>query len=61
MASASKTPATATETVVLAKPHTHQGKAFKPGEKLTVTVATANWLRSEGVVEAVAAMPATAQ
>lgn len=49
-----------TETVVLAKPHTHQGKACKPGDKLTVSSVTASWLRAQGVVNPAASAAASA-
>jgi hypothetical protein len=49
-----------TETVVLAKPHTHQGKVYAPGTRLTVPTVTANWLRAQGVVNPAASADLTA-
>lgn len=37
--------------VTLQKPHTHAGHDYKPGDKITVRAAQAEWLREQGVIE----------
>jgi hypothetical protein len=41
---------TKTIDVTLAKAHTHAGKAYAAGDKITVREATAEWLKKAGVV-----------
>lgn len=36
--------------VTLAKPHTHDGRAHQPGEKINVTADQKAWLEKLGVV-----------
>ncbi|MBV2132048.1 hypothetical protein KRX52_04455 [Pseudomonas sp. MAP12] len=36
--------------VVLAKPHTHNGRAHQPGETITVSAEQKAWLEKLGVV-----------
>lgn len=41
---------TKTIEVTLAKAHTHAGKSYAAGDKITVREATAAWLKKAGVV-----------
>jgi hypothetical protein len=38
--------------VRLLKPHTHEGRDYKPGDVLTVDADRAAWLKRQGVAEA---------
>lgn len=44
------TPKVKKVSVTLAKPHTHAGKAHKPGDKIDVTEDQRAWLIERGVV-----------
>lgn len=35
--------------LVLLRPHTHAGKAHSPGDRLTVSPTTADWLIAKGI------------
>ncbi|GMU44589.1 MAG: hypothetical protein DYH17_16085 [Xanthomonadales bacterium PRO6] len=43
--------------LVLLRPHTHAGKAHCPGDRLTVSPATADWLIAQGIAQRDAAAP----
>lgn len=45
-------PAEGNESVTLLREHTHAGEALKAGAVITVSAATAQWLRGQGVVAA---------
>jgi hypothetical protein len=37
--------------LVLLRPHTHAGKAHSPGDTLTVSPITADWLIAQGIAQ----------
>ncbi len=37
--------------LVLLRPHTHAGKAHSPGDRLTVSPTTADWLIAQGIAQ----------
>lgn len=37
--------------LVLLRPHTHAGKAHSPGDRLTVSPNTADWLIAQGIAQ----------
>ena len=45
--------------LLLLRPHTHAGKALSPGDRLTVSPTTADWLIAQGIAQREATTDAT--